>query len=350
MGNGLIGGLLGAAGGFGEAMTEISKEKRHRLAEKLKLDMMEQMDIRKEGRLEAQHKREKEFENKMPISAADAERLRREEAARSRENEYQSAEEFAKDERGQSYEKENAKTKHGYEMEQIGEQGRWSEKVAGVRAAGSEESVAAQKLRDQQRKEAEENFRRELAAVAEENGIPIESIYNPDLKETTIGGMVTKAELDKLQEIAGGSGFKVRAAKSDETRSRGILSGDDELYKIVGVFSSGEKAAGTGSGDTGKEQGTGSSATSWLKSAVDEVTKAPETPKPPAGGTIADTMNIDPLSKYQKLLMKDDVVWGVTPDGKTERVMVKPSEKIYNNQYDNPKYQEWLELLKKVGK
>ena len=122
MGKGLIGGILGGVSGFGDVMTELSKEKRHQLAEKLKLEMMEQMDIRKEGRLEAQHKREKEFENKLPLSASDAERLRREEAARSRENEYQSAEEWAKDERAQSYEKENAKTKHGYEMEQIGEQ------------------------------------------------------------------------------------------------------------------------------------------------------------------------------------------------------------------------------------
>jgi hypothetical protein len=56
--------------------------------------------------------------------------------------------------------------------------------------------------------------------------------------------------------------------------------------------------------------------------------------------------------KYKKVLLDTQGsgnIYGKTEDGKTVLIMRKPSQKIYNNRYDNPDYAKYLELLKQYG-
>lgn len=57
---------------------------------------------------------------------------------------------------------------------------------------------------------------------------------------------------------------------------------------------------------------------------------------------------IDPSSVKEPVMDKYGTIWG-TVDGHTTRVMMKPSEKIYNGQYDNPEYKQYVDLIKSLG-
>lgn len=46
---------------------------------------------------------------------------------------------------------------------------------------------------------------------------------------------------------------------------------------------------------------------------------------------------------------KTGIIWGVK-DGKTTRIMVKPPEKIYNNRYANPEYDQYRKMLEAINR
>lgn len=326
--NGLIMGALGGMAGFGSAMSEMARDKRHELAERLKLELMEQMNIRaedrQEGRAIASDKRSLEnqkdfakFGNELPLSTATSQEMDKSLTNTKALDEYRNTQGLPASER------EKMRLQFGYEGQLIDRQGRIQEKLAGARQKEDFEKTQEQALK-------------RLAVKLSQSELP--TSYDPETGALQSEAM-DEAQQKRASEIARSMGMEVSFGKPESVDKPGVFTGESNVAFING-------AVFTGNEEKKEKFDAGADLAAILKEVTTEKTppqtKAPET-KP---GPVAKPAQ----EKYVKYVERNGVIYGVRPDGQPIKVMAKPPERTHNNRYHNKEYAEYLELLKKVSK
>lgn len=220
---------------------------------------------------------------------------------------------------------------------------------------------------------------KEVAFISETTNKPMEEALNEWMSNKTLAQRmkIFSDDVKTLNDdisLMGKEGSAKKAKRIEELRS---------LYRVAGGDMPGSSPmAGNGLPDASQHEGktivndkTGERLKSvngkwepYTQEAQQPQSFAPETRQerqpertiinePPLGNTSisgkkkSGNQFIDNLAGHKiesPIIKNDGSVWAYV-DGVAKRIAIKPSEKIYNNQYDNPRYAEYAELLKSLG-
>lgn len=149
-----------------------------------------------------------------------------------------------------------------------------------------------------------------------------------------------QSQIDEIDEKVKGILGDTEVADEDNPQDQG---GEVGRYLNRGGEVLGKRKAG----DPAKRTGGPALAESHKKQAVGASPEKTATGAPDTLFDVVKGMGGKP-EPPQKMIEKDGVIWGISPSGQTNRIMVKPPERIYNDQYPNPEYAKYLDLLKKI--
>lgn len=336
---GLLGGVIGGA----KAFSEISKEQRKDLAEKLKREAEAEVQklYQERGFKHAEGLQESDISAQKELQANEI-RLRKD----------------------LSTEEKNAA------LERLGLQLDSAEKIVGrqidtQKSIASEGNISAEKMSDEKNK---------MLKQISDNEIALKDRLSQVEKKSTEAQMMRAkiAAYTESRRVLEGGGSTEEANSILETAGLplfedyvvspgkpGILGfGKEDPVMGRRVATPGEQTAPEAGTTTPKTPGTG------LRDMLDGFKKEgfgllspqakPKTPgiiESAGGGTETPITTTGGIEKYKSTAFVDEdgTIWAKNENGQTFRLMMKPSEKIYNNRYQNPDYDKYLEAIKVLG-